>query len=208
MSNRIRRAPWRDAATWLCASVLAVATLSVLLDGGRPAFAADECQYGPYGPYGPYAQYGPYGQPCAKARPTLTILAPGSAAVGTTITPLCASRTAIALQVLSSFACTGRVRGARTPPSRRSGSVRSRLRATASTQPRGSCHHRLTPWGGGRGLPRRRRCSNELTSTVCGVYTTEVTRRVSGTSSTRRPPCRWELPQLSRAARCSSGPRS
>ena len=62
MSSGIPRARWRDAAMLLFAAVLAVAVVSVVLGGGQSAFAADDCQYGPYGPYG---------QPCTKATPTL-----------------------------------------------------------------------------------------------------------------------------------------
>ena len=45
---------WRDAATLLLVVVLAVSVVSVVLDGGRSALAADDCQYGQqYGQYGP-----------------------------------------------------------------------------------------------------------------------------------------------------------
>ncbi len=54
-SNRDPRR-WRDAATLLLAVVLAVSVVSVVLDGGRSALAADDCQYGQYGPYGPYGR--------------------------------------------------------------------------------------------------------------------------------------------------------
>jgi hypothetical protein len=61
--NGIRNGPWRDAAAVLLAAVLAVAVVSLVVDGGRPALAADDCQYGPYGPYG---------APCPKAQPSLS----------------------------------------------------------------------------------------------------------------------------------------
>ncbi len=59
---RILRPPWRNAVVGVAAAVLAVAALLLVLDGGRPAIAAGECQYGPYGPYN---------EPCEKARPSL-----------------------------------------------------------------------------------------------------------------------------------------
>jgi hypothetical protein len=70
---RILRSPWRTAAVWLLAAALAVATVSLVLDGSEPAIAAGDCQYGPYGPYGPYEPYGPYGEECERVTPTLTI---------------------------------------------------------------------------------------------------------------------------------------
>ena len=60
---RILRPPWRNAVVGVAAAVLVVAALLLVLDGGRPAIAAGECQYGPYGPCN---------EPCEKARPTLT----------------------------------------------------------------------------------------------------------------------------------------
>ena len=84
-SNRDPRR-WRDAATLLLAVVLAVSVVSVVVDGGRPALAADDCQYGQYGPYGPY------GQPCAKAKPTLTLSGPTSVPVGTSSRPVATLR--------------------------------------------------------------------------------------------------------------------
>jgi hypothetical protein len=63
MSRMIRQARWRSAATIFVGVVLAFAVASTVLDGGRPAFAADDCQYGPYAPYG---------QPCPPGAPTLT----------------------------------------------------------------------------------------------------------------------------------------
>ena len=80
-SNRNPRR-WRDAATLLLAVVLAVSVVSVVLDGGRSALAADDCQYGQYGPYGPY------GSSCPKARPTLRVSAPSSAGIGTSVVPV------------------------------------------------------------------------------------------------------------------------
>jgi hypothetical protein len=71
--------PWRDTATLLLAVVLAVAAVSVVFDGGRSAFAADDCQYGPYGSYG---------QQCAKARPSLRVSAPSTAGIGTSVVPV------------------------------------------------------------------------------------------------------------------------
>ena len=85
MSAEIRRASWRDAASLVLMVVLAVAVLSVVLDGGRPAFAADDCQYGQYGPYAPY---GPYGQPCPKAKPSLSLSGPSTTGVGGVAIPL------------------------------------------------------------------------------------------------------------------------
>lgn len=63
MTNGRGRERLRDVALLLLAMVLAVAVVSIVLDGGRPAFAADDCQYGPYGPYG---------GPCTKVTPALT----------------------------------------------------------------------------------------------------------------------------------------
>jgi hypothetical protein len=60
---RVLRPPWRTAAVWLLTAALVVAAVSLVIDGGRPAIAAGECQYGPYGPYG---------EQCAKTRPSLT----------------------------------------------------------------------------------------------------------------------------------------
>jgi len=60
---RILRPPWRTALVWLLGAALAVAALSLVLDGGRPAIAAGDCQYGPYGPYG---------GTCQKVTPTLS----------------------------------------------------------------------------------------------------------------------------------------
>jgi len=59
---RILRPPWHNAVVGVAAAVLVVAALLLVLDGGRPAIAAGECQYGPYGPYN---------EPCEKARPSL-----------------------------------------------------------------------------------------------------------------------------------------
>ena len=56
IETRSNQRPWRDAVSVLFAVVLAVAVVSVVLDGGRSAFAADDCQYGQYGQYGPYAR--------------------------------------------------------------------------------------------------------------------------------------------------------
>jgi hypothetical protein len=63
MYRTIRPARWRSAATIFFGAVLAFAVASTVLDGGRPAYAADDCQYGPYAPYG---------QPCPPGAPTLT----------------------------------------------------------------------------------------------------------------------------------------
>lgn len=54
---------WRVATTWLLIAVMAVAALALVLDGGRPAVAAGDCQYEPYQPYG---------DPCPPAELTLT----------------------------------------------------------------------------------------------------------------------------------------
>ena len=50
----------RVAATWLLAAVMVVAAAALVLDGGRPAVAAGDCQYQPYG------------EPCPPAELTLT----------------------------------------------------------------------------------------------------------------------------------------
>ena len=63
MSSRVPRASGRQAAIWFLATVVGVAATMLLLDGGRPAVAAGDCQYQPYQPYG---------EPCPKAKPTLT----------------------------------------------------------------------------------------------------------------------------------------
>ena len=60
---RVSFAAGRRAAVWFLAAVLAVAVTMLLLDGGRPAVAAGDCQYQPYQPYG---------EPCPKAQPSLT----------------------------------------------------------------------------------------------------------------------------------------
>ena len=60
MSRTNRRL--RDAATLFLGAVLVFTVVSTVLGGGRPALAADDCQYGQYGPYGS----------CPKATPTLT----------------------------------------------------------------------------------------------------------------------------------------
>ena len=84
---------WRDTASLILMAVLALAVLSVVFDGGRSAFAADDCQYGQYGQYGPYGQYGqygqygPYGQQCPKAKPTLTLGRPATAGIGLGVVP-------------------------------------------------------------------------------------------------------------------------
>src|SRR5512147_2897502 len=71
MSARALLAWGRRAAFWLLVGVLAVATIMLLVDGGRPAVAAGECQYQPYG------------DPCPKAKPTLTTVPqPASAQLG------------------------------------------------------------------------------------------------------------------------------
>ena len=57
---------WRDTATVLLGVVLAVAVISVVFDGGRSAFAADDCQYGQSGPYGPSC---PPGSPTLSTTP-------------------------------------------------------------------------------------------------------------------------------------------
>jgi hypothetical protein len=52
MESRTTSRSWRDTATLLLAALLAAAVVSIVLDGGRSAFAADDCQYGQYGQYG------------------------------------------------------------------------------------------------------------------------------------------------------------
>lgn len=60
MTSKWSLGSWRRPAMWFLVAVLAVAATMLVLDGGRPAVAAGECQYQPYG------------DPCAKATPTLT----------------------------------------------------------------------------------------------------------------------------------------
>lgn len=60
MSSTNRVASRRRAAIWFLAALLGVAVTMLVLDGGRPAVAAGDCQYQPYG------------EPCPKAQPTLT----------------------------------------------------------------------------------------------------------------------------------------
>ena len=48
MSRKPSEGAVADAAAIFFGVVLAVAVVSTVLDGGRPAFAADDCQYGPY----------------------------------------------------------------------------------------------------------------------------------------------------------------
>jgi len=74
MSSKVPLASSRQAVIWVLAAVLAVAAVMLLLDGGRPAVAAGNCQY---------QQYQPYGEPCPKASPTLTTAPqPGSSQLG------------------------------------------------------------------------------------------------------------------------------
>jgi hypothetical protein len=67
---RILRSPWRSAAMCLLAAAVVVATASLVLDGGRPAMAAGDCQYGPYA------------STCEKARPTLTTMPQSAPPIG------------------------------------------------------------------------------------------------------------------------------
>ena len=67
MVDFIRSERLRNAATMLVMAVLAVAGLMIVLDG-RPALAADDCQYGQYGPYAPYGPT-PRTGPTAKRVP-------------------------------------------------------------------------------------------------------------------------------------------
>ena len=62
---------WREAAMVLLAAVVLASLGSIVLDGGRAAFAADDCQYG---------QYGQYGE--CKAQPTVRPLGPTATQIG------------------------------------------------------------------------------------------------------------------------------
>jgi hypothetical protein len=84
---QILRPPWRIAAAWLLSAALVVALGFLILGGGRPAVAAGECQYGQYGPYAQYEPYGPYAQPCPKARPTVRLITPPTVQIGTLAFP-------------------------------------------------------------------------------------------------------------------------
>lgn len=66
MSTNASPVSWRRAAMCFLVAVIGVAAAILVLDGGRPAVAAGDCQYQPYG------QYEPYGDPCPTATPTLS----------------------------------------------------------------------------------------------------------------------------------------
>ncbi len=88
--SRILRPPWRTAAVWLLAVAFVVATGALALDGGRPALAASDCEYGEYGPYGPYGPYGEYDEPCPTVQPTLALTVVETVEIGDPVSPLAA----------------------------------------------------------------------------------------------------------------------
>jgi hypothetical protein len=71
-----RKRAWRGGAASLLAAIFVAAVGSVVLDGGRAALAADDCQYGQYGPYG-----------ACKTKPTLRVLGPSTTQIGFSFVP-------------------------------------------------------------------------------------------------------------------------
>jgi len=184
MVDFIRSERLRNAATMLVMAVLAVAGLMIVLDG-RPALAADDCQYGQYGPYAPYAPYGPYGQACPKAKPTLRLIVPFTAGLGTSVIP--------SAVLENGDNPTGQLnfwihrpgepcRSASFPPAWfGTTNVAGNGSYTPGLQqpfPSPVVFDTLGPWRWSATYVGDSR--NELTATVCDTFNTEVTKRTPG----------------------------
>ena len=186
---------WRDAATLLLAVVLAVSVVSVVLDGGRSALAADDCQYGQYGQYGPYGPYGPYGSSCPKARPTLRVSAPSSAGIGTSVVPVAI------LENGDNPTGTLIVRLHR--PGQQCASPSQPPFWLAQVEVHGNgAYSASLPFGPPPPFDQLGTwiwsatyvgdARNELTHTICGAFTTNVTKRNPGLSLTNWTPAPYE----------------
>lgn len=181
MLETYHRTPYRDAATLFLGVVLAFAVVSVVLDGGRPAVAANDCQYGPYGQYG---------QPCPRAKPTLRLSVPGTTEVGTHPLPIAVLENGdnptgqlVVRLHRPDGPCADPTQA---PPWTGQVTVTGNGHYIASSSDgKPPTLDRIGPWtwsatyvGDGR---------NEPASTVCGAFVTEVVRRTTSLSLTVAP---------------------